>query len=200
MSTPAGEKVSPTWEVAELWPPQGQWTESDYFSLPDTNRILELSEGRLVMPPLPTFEHQRIVFDLAVRMRAFAEAEGLGVVAISPLPVRLWPGKIREPDIMFFSEEHRDRIGEKVCGVPDLVVEVTSESTERTDREEKLREYEKAGVGEYWIVDPEARVVEVYVLREGKYELSGRWGEGEKAKSEILRGFEVETEDIFAED
>ena len=152
------------------------------------------------MPPLPTFEHQRIVFDLAVRMRAFAEAEGLGVVAISPLPVRLWPGKIREPDIMFFSEEHRDRIGEKVCGVPDLVVEVTSESTERTDREEKLREYEKAGVGEYWIVDPEARVVEVYVLREGKYELSGRWGEGEKAKSEILRGFEVETEDIFAED
>ena len=200
MSTPAGEKVSPTWEVAELWPPQGQWTESDYFSLPDTNRILELSEGRLVMPPLPTFEHQRIVLDLAVRLRAFAEGEGLGVVAISPLPVRLWPGKIREPDIMFFSEEHRDRIGEKVCGVPDLVVEVTSESTERTDREEKLREYEKAGVGEYWIVDPEARVVEVYVLREGKYELSGRWGEGEKAKSEILRGFEVETEDIFAED
>jgi len=200
MSIPAGETATPTWEVAELWPLQGQWTESDYFSLPDTNRIVELSEGRLVMPPLPTFEHQRIVFDLAVRMRAFAEAEGLGVVAISPLPVRLWPGKIREPDIMFFSEEHRDRIGEKVCGVPDLVVEVTSESTERTDREEKLREYEKAGVGEYWIVDPEARVVEVYVLREGKYELSGRWGEGEKAKSEILRGFEVETEDIFAED
>lgn len=53
-----------TVEVAQLWPPRGQWTEADYFSLPDTNRFIELSEGALVMPPHPTDTHQRIVLCL----------------------------------------------------------------------------------------------------------------------------------------
>lgn len=47
--------------VAELFPSQGQWTEEDYFSLPDTNRYLELSEGRLIMPPHPTYGHQTVL-------------------------------------------------------------------------------------------------------------------------------------------
>ena len=50
-----------TVEVAQLWPPQGQWTEADYFALPDTNRLVELSEGELIMPPHPTHTHQLIV-------------------------------------------------------------------------------------------------------------------------------------------
>lgn len=45
-------------EVAQLWPPRGQWTEADYFALPDTNRFIELSEGELIVPPHPTHTHQ----------------------------------------------------------------------------------------------------------------------------------------------
>ena len=60
-------------EVAQLWPPRGQWTEADYFTLPDTNRFIELSEGELVMPPHPTHTHQLIVFELATRMRDFVQ-------------------------------------------------------------------------------------------------------------------------------
>jgi len=112
--------------VAELYPPQGQWTEEDYFSLPDTNRYLELSEGRLIMPPRPTRSHQVAVEELYVRLRAFVQEQGLGEVHLAPLPVRLWPGKIREPDVFFIGKEHAARIGERVVGVPDLVVEVIS--------------------------------------------------------------------------
>ncbi len=183
--------------VAELFPPQGQWTEEDYFALPDSNRRIELSEGRLIMPPHPTRSHQVAVEELYVRLRTFVQERDLGEVHIAPLPVRLWPGKIREPDIFFIAKEHRDRLGESYCGVPDLVVEVTSPGTRRVDRGEKLYEYAKAGVAEYWIVDPDERTVEVYTLRDGVYEPLDKFREGETARSELLPGFEVEVEEVF---
>jgi len=184
--------------VEELFPPQGQWTEEDYFSLPETNRYLELSEGRLIMPPHPTRSHQEAVKRLAFRLHQFVEERGLGVVEVAPLPVRLWPGKIREPDIFFISAEHRDRLGEKVCGVPDLVVEVISPGSREVDRGEKFSEYAKAGVREYWIVDPQKRTVEVFTLRGHVYEALGVFREGEIGRSEILSGFEVPVKEIFA--
>jgi len=200
--TDAKEATTPRWvvEVAQLWPSQGEWTERDYFALPDTNRFVELSEGELIMPPHPTHTHQLIVLGLATVMRAFVQRKDLGIVQIAPLPVRLWPGKIREPDILFVAREHADRIGEQIYGPPDLVVEVLSPATQRTDRQEKATEYAQAGVREYWIVDPEARTIEVFVLREGRYRLLGKWSEGETARSELLEGFEVAERDIFASD
>jgi Uma2 family endonuclease len=180
-----------TVEVAQLWPPRGQWTEADYFALPETSRFVELSEGELVMPPHPTHTHQLIVFELATRMRTFVQEYNLGLVQIGPLPVRLWPGKIREPDILFVAREHSDRIGEQAYGPPDLVVEVLSPGTRRTDRLEKTVEYARAGVREYWIVDPHGQTVEVFILREGAYELLGKWGGGEEAHSEVLADFKA---------
>lgn len=182
--------------VAELFPPQGQWTEEDYFALPDRNRHIELSDGALTMPPHPTFRHQEALKRLFLRLNAFVEAQELGVVMLAPLPVRLWPGKIREPDIFFVFRQHADRIGEQVCGVPDLIAEVTSPSTARLDRLEKFYEYARAGVAEYWIVDPDARTAEVYGLEGGAYVLRGRWGPGETAASGLLPGFEVKVDEV----
>ncbi len=108
------------------------------------------------------------VLELAVRLRQFVVENGLGHVRIAPLPVRSWPGKIREPDIFFISSEQGERIHQQVCGIPDLVVEVTSAATARADRMEKLQEYARAGVREYWIVDPDARTVKVYSLEGGR--------------------------------
>ena len=183
--------------VAELFPPQGQWTENDYFALPDTNRYVELSEGRLIMPPHPTYSHQEVLKRLFLRLHTFVEENGLGTVEIAPLPVRLWPGKIREPDILFVANEHQDRIGEKVFGVPDLVVEVISPATHEVDRGEKFFEYAQAGVREYWLVDPKKHTVEVYVLQGRAYEPLGKFGSGERARSEIIPGFEVEVDELF---
>jgi Uma2 family endonuclease len=200
MATPAStqEKSRLAVEVAELYPPQGQWTEADYFALPETNRSLELSDGELLMPPHPTYSHQRIVFELAMLLRRFVEERDLGEVHIAPLPVRLWPGKIREPAVLFMAHAHRDRISEQVLGPPDLVVEVTSPSTRQVDRLEKTVEYARAGIPEYWIVDPEAHTVEVFVLREGAYDLLGKWGMGATAHSALLAGFQVAVANLFA--
>ncbi len=192
--------TQPEWApVAHLFPPQGQWTEGDYFALPETNRYMELSEGRLIMPPHPTNRHQVAVLELAVRLREFARQHHLGEVRIAPLPVRLWPGKIREPDVFFYFKEHVDRIGEQVCGVPDLVVEVVSPSTERVDRQEKFQEYAQAGVREYWIVDPDRGTIEVYTLERGAYRPLGVWHRGQKARSALLQDFEVMVDDILSE-
>ena len=192
-------------EVAQLWPPRGQWTEADYFALPDTSRFIELSKEELVMPPHPTHTHQQIVGKLYRAMYDFVAEHNLGIVQFGPLPVRLWPGKIREPDILFVAREHSDRIGEQAYGPPDLTVEVLSPSTRRTDRLEKTVEYARAGVREYWIVDPPGRPVlsvvegtaEVFILREGAYELLGKWGEDEEARSEVLDGFKVAVDEVL---
>lgn len=189
----------PAVEVAEIFPTQGQWTEDDYFALPDTNRLVELSEGRLIMPPLPTYSHQFALGELFILLHEFVNKHDLGVVCLAPFPVRLWPGKIREPDILYVSKENANRISEKYCGPPDLAVEITSLSTRPTYRRDKSIEYAQAGVQEYWLVDPEKRTIEVFILREGKYKLLGKWGPGEVAKSALLAGLEVAVDKIFTE-
>ena len=196
--TPAGIDAAPRWvvELAQLWSPQGQWTEQDYFALPDTNRLIELSEGELVISLHPTHTHQRVVIKLAAAMHAFVEKHQLGTLQVAPLPVRLWPGKIREPDILFVAQEHNDRISEQFYGPPDLVVEVLSPGTWRIDRREKMVEYAQAGISEYWLVDPDACTVEVYSLREGAYALLGQWRTGEKIRSKILVDLQLDVDDI----
>ena len=149
------------------------------------------------MPPHPTRRHHIAVQELYVQLRAFVQGRNPGEVYIAPLPVRLWPGKIREPDVLFMAWEHRDRIGEQVFGPPDLVMGVTSPGTRHTDRLEKMSEYARAGVPEYWLVDPEARAVEVFVPRGGVYELSGQWSPGDTARSTLLEGFEVSVSTLF---
>lgn len=184
-------------EIAQLWPPQQEWTEADYFALPETNRLIELSEGELIMPPHPTETHQRIVLRLVLVFQSFIEAHDLGIIRFAPLPVRLWPGKIREPDILFVSHAHADRIGEQAYGPPDLVVEVISPNTWRVDRGEKFLEYARAGISEYWLVDPEAQTVDVFVLQDGAYTLLVKAGAGENARSQLLDGLEVAVDEVF---
>ena len=188
MNTYGGE---PAHEILDLYPPQGQWTEEDYFALPERNRHLELSEGRIIVPPHPTPRHQRVVLKIASELRAFVREQRLGEVFVAPVPVRLWPGKIREPDVFFVAREHLDRVGDQVCGVPDLVVEVTSPGTERADRIEKFSEYARAGIREYWLVDPAAATVEVFVLERGVYVLAARGTFEERVASRLLPGFGV---------
>jgi Uma2 family endonuclease len=190
-------------EIVDLFPRQGQWTEAEYLALPETNRIVELSEGSVVMPDMPGYSHQYAVFELAVALRAFVREHQLGTVAVAPLRVRLWPGKFREPDVVFMHRDHADRIGEDYWGVPDLVVEVIpprtpqSSGTEAVDRGEKFGEYARAGVREYWLVDPAAGHIEVYVLRGGVYHLLDRWGKGGVARSEVLAGFETPVDAVI---
>lgn len=186
-----------TIEVARLFPHQGKWTERDYFSLPETNKIVELSEGRLIITPSPTIQHQRILGKLYLLIENFVSLNKIGEVVLSPMDTRLWEGKIREPDIVFMSNEHRDRIHEKYLDVPDLVMEIISEGTEYQDRVDKFGEYQKAGIPEYWVVDVPKQTIEVFTLENGAYALFGKWGIGEIAHSKVLAGFQVVVDSVF---
>jgi Uma2 family endonuclease len=144
-------EVPAPYAVAELFPPPGQWSEEDYLAL-ETNRIVELSEGTLEVLEMPNDFHQLVVVRLIAALYAFVTAHKLGRVRVAPLRVRLWPGKFREPDLVFMAERRRDRIHKKYWDVPDLVVEVISSDDPARDRVRKKSEYAQAGVSEYWII------------------------------------------------
>src|SRR4051794_9207382 len=93
---------SPTWEIAELFPYQGEWTESEYLAL-STNRLIELYDGRLEVLPMPTLLHQAIVRFLLNLFQQFVQARKLGEVVAAPLPVRLGRGQFREPDVVYLA-------------------------------------------------------------------------------------------------
>ena len=191
------EKAYVSW-VAELFPPQGQWTEADYFALPETNRIIELANGELSMAPAPGDRHQSAVVELVVALKLYVDANRLGVVRTAPLDVRLFPGTIRQPDVLFLREEHRERITERyIDGPPDWVAEVISEGTRRVDEEVKTTEYASAGVPEYWLVDPEDKTIRVHVLEGNAYRLAAIYRPGQIARSETLSGFEIAVDRVF---
>ena len=188
----------PTIELLDLFPRQGQWTEADYFRLPETNKIIELSEGRLIITPPPTDLHQKISAKLFLLIWNHATSNNLGEVRCAPLDVKLWKDKIRQPDIVFMSNKHEDRITEKYWGVPDLVMEITSESTAKEDRKNKFYEYAEAGILEYWIVDPLKNSIEVFNLENEVYMLFGKWVSRETAKSKLLDGLEIIVDEVMA--
>lgn len=188
----------PPWELALLFPRQGQWTESEYLAL-RSRHLVELSEGCLEVLPVPTAFHQFIVLFLLDCLREYARTHPPARVLPAPMPIRLWPGKMREPDIVYF---HPDRLP-NVHGQPngaDLAVEVVSEGEENRERdlETKRSEYAKAGIGEYWIIDPAECNIIVLMLDGHAYREHGVFGSGATATSALLPGFSVDVNRAFA--
>ncbi len=180
------------------WLDSVTWTEKAYFALPESNHIVELVDGRLVIPDMPTIHHQRVVRDFAFRLHDWNAEHKAGEVLFSAYPIRLKPGLIREPDVMFYLNEHRSRMQVQRGGPPDLVVEVLSPSTRRIDQGAKLAQYAEARVTEYWLMDPDQHWVEVHALENGRYQHLGRFSPGEEATSRLLPGFTVAVADLFS--
>jgi Uma2 family endonuclease len=114
------------------------------------------------------------------------------MVLFAPLHVRLWPGKIREPDVVFMLQEHRDRRTDQCWEGADLVMEVVSPDDPRRDLQLKRDEYARASIAEYWIINPLAATITVLTLQGGSYAVHGEFRPGEKAGSALLPGFEVD--------
>jgi Uma2 family endonuclease len=164
--------------------------------LPETNQPTELWDGQLVMSPAPSFFHQEVVDRFHDRLKAWVRAHRLGKTAVAPLDMVLTPRRAVQPDVVFVANERLDIIGERLEGAADLVVEVISPGTRHRDRLEKRDLYEQHGVREYWLVDPEARTVDVLFLERGTYQLVGRWVEGQAA-SRLLEGFKIPVRKLF---
>jgi Uma2 family endonuclease len=176
------------------WFSERRWTTPEYLLFAnDQNALIELSNGKVVIHAMPTPQHQMIVLNLAARLREYRP----GRVLIAPVPVQLWPGKLREPDVMLYRTEHVNRIGEQWAGVPDLVVEVLSPSTRAIDLGEKMDEYAQAGISEYWIVEPDAQNISVYALEGDRYRLAARWRPTEQLHSGLLPDFSLAVDAVF---
>ncbi len=130
-----------------------------YLALPDEGRVVEWNDGEIIYHMPPTLPHQDLTVFLAALLRAYAHTLAVGRVIAAPFEVKLWPGgPSREPDVFFVGRRNLSRLDERrLNGPPDLVVEVVSPSTAVLDRAEKFLEYERAGVEEYWIIDPRPR-------------------------------------------
>ena len=188
-------RPEPTWAIAHLFPAQGTWSEEEYLDL-HTNRLVEFSDGYLDVLPMPTTSHQQIVAYLYGLLLAFVTTKDLGTVLFAPLRVRLWRGKFREPDLVFMAKEHVSRIHEQFWHGADLAMEVVSGEGEDEDRRRDLvvkrREYARAKIGEYWIIDPRQQRITVLRLAGKTYAVHGEFATQTLATSALLSGFSVD--------
>jgi Uma2 family endonuclease len=189
----------PAWDVALLFPYQGDWSEANYLAL-ETNHLVELVDGKLEVLPMPTTSHQLIVAFLYDLLRRFSADGNRGTVFFAGLRVRIRPRTIREPDITFISRSNYSRIGEDYVTAADLAMEVVSPGTKSNERDydEKRFDYAALGVKEYWIVDPKAERISIMVLDGEQYRNHGVFAPGEQAASVLLSGFTVDVSATFA--
>lgn len=128
------QQPRPAWEIAHLFPMQGEWTEQEYLDLTNaTNRLVELSNGTIEVLPPSTRTHQMIIAYLYRLLFEVIEARGLGSVLVAALRVRLWEGKMREPDLVVMLAEHRDREHDAYFDGADLVIEIVSDDDPKRD-------------------------------------------------------------------
>jgi len=147
-----------------------RWTYADYCQIPPDRYRHELIDGRHFVNPAPSYYHQKLGGRLFKQLDRLIEVPGLGEVLLAPFDVHLGRGTLVQPDLVVVTTKNLSLIGDKkLTGVPDLLVEILSPSRADHDRRIKRRKYERAGVREFWIVDPEVPCIEQYVLRAGKY-------------------------------
>lgn len=151
------------------------------------------------MSPSPSLSHQRILARLFKTLDAWVEKHRLGETVLAPIDMVLTTRRATQPDVVFVSNERLGIMQERIMGPADLVAEIISPGSRRRDRIDKRDLYEQHGVREYWIIDPEARTVEVLHLEKGTYHLVGRWNPGERAQSRLLKGFEVSVSPLLGE-
>ncbi len=197
-STTSGSDPQPAWEVALLFPSQGDWSENDYLAL-DTKRLVELIDGRLDVLPMPTFLHQDIVLHLADVLRAFVRGRRLGKVTIAPMPVHIRHKTFREPDVLFVPIEQQVKATDNFVQSAGIVIEIVSPGPEshKRDYQDKRADYAQLKIPEYWIVDPQTERITVLILKGKQYRIHGEFVPGQQATSVFLDGLEVDVSAVF---
>jgi Uma2 family endonuclease len=171
-----------------------------FRQLPESMQPTELIDGEIIVSPTPVTRHQRICGRTFVFLDGLVTANTIsGEAMISPMDV--WLGDhCLQPDVFWVSgPDSRCQLGEDGYwyGAPDLVVEVLSPSTAHRDRGVKFRLYEEHGAREYWLIDPDGHYIEIYALKDGKFDRLGAFGKGESFPSHVLAGVTVEADKLL---
>jgi Uma2 family endonuclease len=172
-------------------------TYADYALLPDDGQRHEIIEGELYVNPAPNLRHQTISFNLVLLIGTYVRERALGRVYFAPCDVVLSETDVLQPDLFFVSAAREALLTDaNVQGAPDLVIEILSPSTRNLDESVKLARYERFGVDEYWIVDPEARSIHVY-RRDGERLRTA--ATSDPLTSPLLPDLQIRLADVFAE-
>ena len=190
--------------VMEMLPQEKSYSLADVLSWPDELRI-ELIEGQPVMMSPPKRIHQEISVSIASQLYDFLKDKKCKVFP-APFAVRLFeqaedtPKDVEtmvEPDITVVCDSDKlDDIGCK--GAPDLVIEILSDSTKRHDMITKFSLYSRAGVPEYWIVDPDGQTVQVFTIEAGQYHAPVAYTSTASVPVGVLPGCVIDLNEVFA--
>ena len=139
-------------------------------SLPE-GTLCQLINNKLIMSPAPQDLQQVILGEIYIEISLYLRKKKIGEVRISPYDVHFSNQNIFQPDILFIKNENLHKVDKKgLSGAPDMVIEILSPSTSQLDFEEKKLVYEKYGVSEYFIVDPNSKSVFAFFLNNKEYE------------------------------
>ena len=182
-----------------------RYTFADVLTWEENDRI-EIVNGKAVMMAPPSSIHQKISMAIAAQLYNFLEGKKCEIYP-APFAVRLFEkdgdspkdvDTMVKPDISVICD--KSKIDKRGCkGAPDLIVEILSPSTRRNDRLVKLGLYQRAGVREYWIVDPENKAVQVLTLADGLLLPHEDYGQENVAKVNVLDGCFIELSKVFPE-
>ncbi len=177
-----------------------KFTYEDYLLFPEDGKRHELIDGEHFMTPSPSTKHQRILGNLFLAFRTFLKEHKIGEIFVAPCDVVLSDLDVVEPDLLFVSSGRSSIITEKnIQGPPDLVVEILSETTRKTDEIIKRKLYEHHGVSEYWIVDPELETVKVYRMGDEGYARTGEYSKEntDTLTTPLLPGLQIPLSEIL---
>lgn len=174
-----------------------RYTYQDYLQTPEDKKC-ELIDGDLYMTPSPLTVHQRVLRKIYDRLNGFMEGKDLGELFFAPIDVVLSDFDVLQPDLLFVCKERLSIVTEKnVGGAPDVVIEVLSPGTKERDLGIKRTTYERYGVREYWIADPDARTIEILQMTDDGLKTFRVFASGTRLKSPLLEGLQFSVDDIF---
>jgi Uma2 family endonuclease len=150
-------------------------TGMEAYELMPEGTLCQLINDVLIMSPAATPNHQRYSKKIFKAIEKYVEEKELGEVLYSPIDVYLNNQNVYQPDIVFVSNERSNIInwGKGIIGAPDLIIEILSKGNRKYDLKDKKDVYEQSGVKEYWVVDPETKWCEGFVLTGNKFQSSG---------------------------
>jgi Uma2 family endonuclease len=190
-------------EVSPDPTPSVKFTYEDFLTFPDDGKRHEIIDGEHYVTPSPNIRHQRISGNLHLLIGTWLEEHPIGQLFYAPLDVVFSNFDVVEPDLLYVSNERAAQVMTllHVKGVPELLIEIGSPSTRKRDETIKRRLYERFGVTEYWVVDPDLDVIRIY-RRDGEH--FGRAVEvsrerGDVLTTPLLQGLELPLQRIFRE-
>jgi Uma2 family endonuclease len=173
-------------------------TYEEFRQLPDDGKRYELIGGEVHLTPAPHTKHQYVVHNVDIALSVYVQKSSLGEVWEAPLDVRLSEDTALQPDLVFVASKRLEIVREEfIAGAPDLVVEVLSASTAVHDRATKLPIYAKAGVPEVWLIDSQAKTVEVLKLQGKKYFVNATLAGEQVLTFDLFPGWQLPLHDLF---